>query len=108
MSPDKRHLNQVITGPNYNAGRLGGANGRDNAEQFAQLSPRLVVIHHQAAAKTGAHMKPMDIQPRSSNTAYVVSRWSMLPLHIRETIISLVDAGLREHDAQRTDDCHPQ
>lgn len=35
------------------------------------------------------------IVSRSSSTDYVRSRWPLLPPHIREAIVSLVDAGCR-------------
>lgn len=39
---------------------------------------------------------------RAADTAYLTSRWPMLPPHIREAIVALVDAGLTLYDAQHT------
>lgn len=37
---------------------------------------------------------------RASDTSYVVSRWAFLPPHIREAIVTLVDAGLANAERQ--------
>lgn len=38
------------------------------------------------------------LSPRSDSSDYVRTRWPMLPPHIREAIITLVDATLRTAD----------
>ena len=37
---------------------------------------------------------------RASDTSYVSSRWVFLPPHIREAIVTLVDAGMINHERQ--------
>lgn len=44
--------------------------------------------------------------PRSGDANYVASRWVFLPPHIREAIITLVDAGLRQSGDLQTCDDH--
>lgn len=39
--------------------------------------------------------------PRSSDTSYLVSRWAFLPPHIREAIVTLVDAGLLSYESRQ-------
>lgn len=34
---------------------------------------------------------------RSGSAEYVASRWCMLPPHVREAIVTLVDAGFASH-----------
>lgn len=38
---------------------------------------------------------------RSGSAEYVASRWCMLPPHVREAIVTLVDAGLKLCDEQQ-------
>ena len=37
---------------------------------------------------------------RASDTSYVSSRWVFLPPHIREAIVTLVDAALLMHESR--------
>lgn len=46
------------------------------------------------ASDPAATDRPASPAPRRDSSDYVRSRWPLLPPHIREAIVTLVDAGL--------------